>query len=88
VSAVAVHDEETHATVFHLISSGQVRLCAEAITTMMEVFASADAAASAPERTQIMSPDPAAITWGEGLAALRTLGISTCLQGVSALVRG
>jgi len=26
-----------------------------------------------------MSPDQTAITWGEGLAALRTLGIITCL---------
>ena len=33
------------ATVVHLISSGQVRLCDEAITAMMDVLASADAAA-------------------------------------------
>ena len=26
-----------------------------------------------------MAPDQAAITWGEGLAAWRTLGILTCL---------
>lgn len=45
VSAVAVNDEETHATVCHLISSGQVRRSAEAIAAMMEVLASADAAA-------------------------------------------
>lgn len=45
VSAVAVNDEETLATVVHLISSGQVRLSAEAITAMMDVWATADAAA-------------------------------------------
>jgi hypothetical protein len=35
-----------------------------------------------------MSPDQAAITWGEGLAALLTLGIITCLLYMEALVRG
>lgn len=45
VSAVAVNDEETIATVVHLISSGQVRLSAEAITAMTDVWATADAAA-------------------------------------------
>ena len=45
VSAVAVNDEETIATVIHLISSGQVRLSAEAITAMTDVWATADAAA-------------------------------------------
>jgi hypothetical protein len=45
VSAVAVNDEETIATVVHLISSGQVRLSAEALTAMMDVWATADAAA-------------------------------------------
>jgi len=45
VRAVAVNNEDTMATVVHLLSSGQVRLCAEAITTMMEVLASADATA-------------------------------------------
>jgi hypothetical protein len=45
VSAVAVTDEETIATVVHLISSGQVRLSAEAVTAMTEVPATADAAA-------------------------------------------
>ena len=45
VSAVAVNDEETLATVVHLISSGQVRLSAEAITAMTDVWATADAAA-------------------------------------------
>ena len=45
VSAVAGNDEETLATVVHLISSGQVRLGAEAITAMMDVWATADAAA-------------------------------------------
>jgi hypothetical protein len=45
VSAVAVNDEETMATVVHLISSGQVRLCAEALTAMIDVWATADAAA-------------------------------------------
>jgi hypothetical protein len=45
VRAVAVNDEETNATVVHLISTGQVRLCDEAITAMMEVLASVDEAA-------------------------------------------
>ncbi len=45
VSAVAVNDEETIATMVHLISSGQVRLSAEAITAMMDVWATVDAAA-------------------------------------------
>jgi len=43
--AVAVNDEDTMATVVHRLSSGQVRLCDEAITAMMDVLASADAAA-------------------------------------------
>jgi hypothetical protein len=45
VRAVAVNDEETHATIIHLISSGQVRRCDDAITAMMDVLASVDAAA-------------------------------------------
>jgi hypothetical protein len=45
VRAVAVNNEDTMATVVHLISSGQVRLCDEAITAMMDVLASADTAA-------------------------------------------
>ena len=45
VRAVAVNDEETIATVVHLISSGQVRLDAEAISAMMDVWATVDAAA-------------------------------------------
>jgi hypothetical protein len=45
VSAVAANDEETIATVVHLISSGQVQLSAEAITAMTDVWATADAAA-------------------------------------------
>ena len=45
VNAVAVNDEETIATVVHLISSGQVRLSAEALTAMRDVWATADAAA-------------------------------------------
>jgi hypothetical protein len=45
VNAVAVNDEETIATVVHLINSGQVRLSAEALTAMMDVWTPADAAA-------------------------------------------
>ena len=37
VNAVAVNDEETIATVVHLIRSGQVRLSAEAISAIMDV---------------------------------------------------
>jgi hypothetical protein len=45
VNAVAVTDEETIATVVHLIRSGQVRLSADAIAAMTDVWATADAAA-------------------------------------------
>jgi hypothetical protein len=45
VSAVAVTDEETSATVVYLIRSGQVRLGAVALAAMMDVWATADAAA-------------------------------------------
>jgi hypothetical protein len=45
VSTMAVNDEETIVTVVHLISSGQVRLSAEALTAMRDVWATADAAA-------------------------------------------
>ncbi len=45
VHEVAVNDEETKATMIHLISSGQVRLCDDAITAMMDVLASVNAAA-------------------------------------------
>jgi hypothetical protein len=45
VSAVAVNDEESIATVVHLIRSGQVRLCDDVLTAMMDVLASVDAAA-------------------------------------------
>jgi hypothetical protein len=45
VCTVAVNDEETHATMIHLLSSGQVALCDDAITAMMDVLASVDAAA-------------------------------------------
>ncbi len=45
VRAVVVHDKETIAAAVHLISSGQVRRCAEALTAMMDVWATADAAA-------------------------------------------
>jgi hypothetical protein len=79
VSAMAVNDEETHATMIHLISSGQVRLGDDALTAMMDVQASVDPAAWVPERTGMMPPDQSSITWGEGLAALLTLGIITFL---------
>jgi hypothetical protein len=45
VSAVAVNDEETIATVVHLIRCVRVRLSAEAVTAMTEVSVTADAAA-------------------------------------------
>lgn len=45
VSAVTVNDEETHATMIHLIRSGQVRLCDDALKVMMDVLASVNAAA-------------------------------------------
>jgi hypothetical protein len=45
VRAVAVNDEETIATVVHLLRSGQIRLSAEAITAMKDGWATADAAA-------------------------------------------
>jgi hypothetical protein len=45
VSAEAVNDEETHATVVHLISSGQVRLGPEALRAIMDGLTAVDAAA-------------------------------------------
>ena len=45
VSEVAENDQEIIATVVHLISSGQVRLCDEAIEAMGDLVASMDAAA-------------------------------------------
>jgi hypothetical protein len=45
VSEVAENDQESIATVVHLISSGQVRLCDEAIEAMRDLVASMDAAA-------------------------------------------
>jgi hypothetical protein len=45
VRAVAVNDEATHAAIMHLSSGGQARLCDDAITAMMDVLASVDAAA-------------------------------------------
>lgn len=45
VRAVAVHDEATIAAGVHLIRSGQGQRCAEALTAMIDVWATADAAA-------------------------------------------
>jgi hypothetical protein len=45
VSEVAANDQETLATVVHLITSGQVRLCDDAIRAMRDLSARADAAA-------------------------------------------
>jgi hypothetical protein len=45
VRAVVANDEATHATIIHLISSGQARLCDAANTAMMAVLAAVDAAA-------------------------------------------
>jgi hypothetical protein len=45
VSEVAANDQETLVTVVHLISSGQVRLCDEAIEAMRNLLATTDAAA-------------------------------------------
>jgi len=45
VSEVAANDQETLATVVHLISSGQVRLSADAITTLRELLVPTHAAA-------------------------------------------
>jgi predicted nucleotidyltransferase len=45
VSEVAANDEETLATVIHLISSGQVRLSDDAIRAMINPLAPSDAAA-------------------------------------------
>jgi hypothetical protein len=45
VSEVAANDQETVATVVHLISSGQVRLCDDAIRAMRDLLASTNAAA-------------------------------------------
>jgi hypothetical protein len=45
MSEVAENEQETIATVVHLISSGQVRLCDEAIEAMRDLVARMDAAA-------------------------------------------
>jgi hypothetical protein len=45
VSEVADTDQEIIATMAHLISSGQVRLCEEAIEAINHLVASLDAAA-------------------------------------------
>jgi hypothetical protein len=45
VRAAAVNDEETLATVVHLISSGQVRFGPEAIRALRDVLATVDPAA-------------------------------------------
>jgi hypothetical protein len=45
VSEVAENDQEIIATMVHLISSGQVRLCNEAIVAMRNLGATVDAAA-------------------------------------------
>ena len=45
VGAETINDEETVATVVHLLQSGQVRLGTEALTAMMDVLASANTAA-------------------------------------------
>ena len=45
VSEVAANDQETLATVVNLINSGQVRLCGDAAGAMIDLLATADAAA-------------------------------------------
>lgn len=45
VSEVAANDQETVATVVHLISSGQVRLSDEAVRAMRDLLMRADVAA-------------------------------------------
>jgi hypothetical protein len=45
VSDVAANEQETLATVTHLINSGQVRLSEDAVGAMMNLLATADAAA-------------------------------------------
>jgi hypothetical protein len=45
VSEVAAHEQETLATVVHLISSGQVRLSADAIKALRELSVTTNAAA-------------------------------------------
>jgi predicted nucleotidyltransferase len=45
VSEVAANEQETLATVAHLINHGQVRLSHEAVRAMMNLLATKDAAA-------------------------------------------
>jgi hypothetical protein len=45
VSEVTTNDQEIVATVVHLMSSGQVRLCDNAVRAMRELLAMADVAA-------------------------------------------
>jgi hypothetical protein len=45
VSEVAANDQEVLATLVHLISSSQVRLCGDAVRAMMDRWATQDEAA-------------------------------------------
>jgi hypothetical protein len=45
VSEVAANEQETPATVIHLLSSGQVRLCDDAIKAIRELSVTTNAAA-------------------------------------------
>jgi hypothetical protein len=45
VSEVAATDQETLVTVVHLISSGQVRLCGDAIRAISDLLATTEVAA-------------------------------------------
>jgi hypothetical protein len=79
VSEEAANDQETVATVAHLITSGQVRLGDEAVRAMLNLLATMDPAAWGLEGRSTMQQANAAITWSEGVTALVTLGIISFL---------
>jgi hypothetical protein len=73
VSEVAAHDQETLATVVHLISSGQVRLSADAIKALRELSVPTNAAASGRGGTSPLPQRFGTMTCREGAAARLTV---------------
>jgi hypothetical protein len=78
VSDIAAHEQETLATVVHLIRSGQVRLCDEAVRAMRDLLARTDVAASRFGGTHAMRRAEMA-RWEEMAEALLIMGIFTFL---------
>jgi hypothetical protein len=75
VREAAANEQETLATVVHLMTSGQVRLSADAITAIRELSVTTHVAASGRRGSVPMPSSSRAMTWGEGAAALLTFGM-------------